>query len=563
MSISWHRREDDLSSILIVVSLLACGVLILLSAVMQYFSTACGRKPFDKLPMPPGNHWLFGHVPTLTRKDFHAGQEICASYLDEQGRLGYWTFRQRNIMVTDWKDVRTILLKTDYRNFVAIFRHYVAMVIGARNFLVLKGREWKFHRSAVLKSFAGTSSLANQKESIMEVAQDLVRALMKKYQHESESARSEPIKYWMTLDVDKVMAMVTIDAFFKAAIGANFQCCKNLSPCAVASAFDFMGSDFTRRLETPLGISNYFFGIPTANNLQYQKCRRIVRSFLDDAIQQRMKEHDEGRGKNDILSFLLLAHEEIGDKEGFVSSHETLRDAFQTLLFAGYDTTSICLTMSLYLLAGHPAEQLRCAEEVQRLLAFDGNQDENKDECDVLIDDLVFCKAVILETLRLYPPAFSLNRYVEHDLVLHDGFIIPAGTNVLMPFWTIHRMERNFSFANKFYPERWARQAEDGTWLERSSDEYFNHKSGTPAANHHAFFAFSSGSRSCPGQKFAIQEAVLVLAKLVHAFEFESIPDHKLDLVRRGLFLFPEGGLPLRLAPRKAKEATGVTLPCS
>lgn len=87
-----------------------------------------------------------------------------------------------------------------------------------------------------------------------------------------------------------------------------------------------------------------------------------------------------------------------------------------------------------------------------------------------------------------------------------------------------------------------------GSWEERADGD--NSVAGIPAANRKAFLAFSGGARSCPGQNFALQEAVVVLFNLRRAFEFRTQPDYEVEPIRRGLVQHPRGGMPMTIRPR-------------
>ena len=155
-------------------------------------------------------------------------------------------------------------------------------------------------------------------------------------------------------------------------------------------------------------------------------------------------------------------------------------------------------------------------------------------------DALQYCKAVVLETLRLYPPAVITTRTLEKPLKLHGGVTIPSGTFCSVPIWTIHRMDEHFERPNEFHPERWARQGENGFWEERFEDDNIAAIAGPgnieiAPANRKAFLAFSGGARSCAGTKFAMTEAVLAFAQLVKHFSFEVPRDYELFPMRFGL----------------------------
>lgn len=517
-------------------------------------------KPFDDLPMPQGNHFLWGHVPVFMNQDFQKGQAIMAATVNEHGRLGHWSISTPTIVVTHWEDVRAVLLATDSRKISPLIQHHLDMIVGPRNFLLLQGREWKFHRSAIFKSLTGPSSVANQRRSVIAVTTTLIESLHRKFR---EQQQLDPSLSYLEMDVELLMKMVTMDVFGKAALSTNLSCCQVLALSPVASAFDFLGHDLTRRLHNLSSLPNSFYSIPTQLNRKHRKARSLLIKFMEDLIQQRRAEKLKlaaSNVANDILSFLLQAHEEAGAQDKQFVTEQTLRVVLLSLLFAGYDTTSVCLTYTLFLLATHPQAQQHCFDEVMHLKK-NTDVDAGASDGDLRVESLVYCKAVIMEALRLYPPAFTTSRHVDKILTLaRDGYSIPAGTGVIIPIWTIQRLERHFPMPNEFRPDRWVHQQHDGLWVERIGEEEcdvttgggdrYQSSAGIAAANHNAFFAFSAGSRSCPGQRFAMQEATLGLAALVREFRFHNVPGYKPYPIRHGIVQCSKEGMPLRIEVR-------------
>jgi cytochrome P450 len=108
--------------------------------------------------------------------------------------------------------------------------------------------------------------------------------------------------------------------------------------------------------------------------------------------------------------------------------------------------------------------------------------------------------------MRLYPPAWSLARTVISEIEVR-GYRIPAGSNLVMSQWIMHRDPRYFSNPESFYPDR---------WLDEKS-----HK-----LPRFAYFPFGGGPRQCIGAAFAQMEAVLLLATIAQRFRLRAVPEH-------------------------------------
>jgi cytochrome P450 len=109
--------------------------------------------------------------------------------------------------------------------------------------------------------------------------------------------------------------------------------------------------------------------------------------------------------------------------------------------------------------------------------------------------------------MRLYPPAWSVARTVVSEFGLR-GYRIPAGANVVMSQWIMHRDPRYFPDPEKFDPDRWL------------SD-------GAQKLPRFAYFPFGGGPRQCIGNTFAMMEATILLASIAQRFRFELIDKHR------------------------------------
>jgi len=164
---------------------------------------------------------------------------------------------------------------------------------------------------------------------------------------------------------------------------------------------------------------------------------------LSKAIKDRL--HTTNQKKNDILSNLLEAHQAMKYEldYGEEASNKTPSDVMAALLFAGYNTTSITLSYAIYRISQYPEIEEACLAEI------DAVSEAN-------VSELVYCKAVVQETLRLYPPGPATSWDMEKPLELSSGLTIPADAEVMVAIWSIHRCEENFPREDEFLPERWA-----------------------------------------------------------------------------------------------------------
>jgi cytochrome P450 len=196
-------------------------------------------------------------------------------------------------------------------------------------------------------------------------------------------------------------------------------------------------------------------------------------------------------GGPDLVSALLRGC----PKEDREQAVREVRNEAMTMLVAGHETTTLALTYTLYLLATNPeiASKVRAELEAAR---------------DPV--EAPFLEAVVLESLRLYPPVWTIGREVVVDGVV-GGFTLRAGSEVWMPQWVVHRDPRWYPEPDAFRPERWV----DGT---------------TEGLPRFSFFPFGGGPRVCIGQHFAMLELKVILAELCRRLAHVAVPETRLAL---------------------------------
>jgi cytochrome P450 len=150
------------------------------------------------------------------------------------------------------------------------------------------------------------------------------------------------------------------------------------------------------------------------------------------------------------------------------------------------------------------------------------------------LDMMPQTRAAFEEALRLYPPAPSINRAA----ISNDSWTSPkgeqveieAGVTVLIMPWTLHRHELHWDRPRAYMPERFLPE-------NRGSIGRFQ------------FLPFGAGPRVCIGATFALQEAVIALAVLMHRYRFDSTDQTNPWPVQK-LTTQPQNGLPMRVTPR-------------
>lgn len=226
---------------------------------------------------------------------------------------------------------------------------------------------------------------------------------------------------------------------------------------------------------------------PSPMDLARARFRKRWTAFVAMLIaERRAAGKKDGAPPRDLFDLMDEARDPETGK-GF--SDEQLVDEVATMILAGHETTATALFWALYLLALDPETQEEVASET-RGEHLDSMAD---------IDRQKFTRAVIEETMRLYPPAFLIAR-AARDKDDAAGVAIGKGDIIMIAPWLLHRHEKLWDQPNAFIPKRFM---------------------STEAPDRFAYLPFGAGPRVCVGAPFAQAESVLALARLIGAFRVE------------------------------------------
>ena len=227
---------------------------------------------------------------------------------------------------------------------------------------------------------------------------------------------------------------------------------------------------------------------------------------------------DAAAAPNDLLTLLLTAHDPEG---GTLFSGREVFDNAMTFIFAGHETTANALAWTLYLLSQFAEADERVADEARTVDPIALARGE--------LPDLAFTRAVLEESMRLYPPAPFISREaVAADVV--GGRAIAPRTSVLVSTWILHRHHLLWERPDEFDPSRFLPENRDGI-------------------HRFAYLPFGAGPRICIGMAFAMQEAMVALTAIVRRYRLELEPGQEVLPLAR-ITLRPRGGLKMRLYRR-------------
>lgn len=257
--------------------------------------------------------------------------------------------------------------------------------------------------------------------------------------------------------------------------------------------------------------------IKTPHDYARLRFRAEWMAFMDRLMAPRLSE-PEPAAPRDLFDMLRAARD---PDTGAAFSREALRDQTVTMILAGHETTAVTLFWALYLLASDPAAQDWVAQEATVA-------DLSTDGAWAGLGALARTRAVVNETLRLYPAAFTLVRQaVGPDDA--GGVAIPAGALVFISPWVLHRHRGLWDDPERFLPDRFL----------------------GPAPSRYSYLPFGAGPRVCVGMQFALTEATIMLASIIQSFSIE-VAGARPVLPRTFVTTVPDHAPGFRLRPRGA-----------
>lgn len=216
-----------------------------------------------------------------------------------------------------------------------------------------------------------------------------------------------------------------------------------------------------------------------------------LQEFLD--MKKNGAATDDASRTQDLVDVLLAQPSESGDGR---LDDDAIKAVLQDLLLAGTDNSSITTEWAISELLRHPSAMRKLQAELDAVIGTDRVVSESD------VPNLPYLQAVVKETFRLHPttPLNIPHQSTEPTSVW--GYELPAGTQLLLNFYAIHRDPRVWERPLEFDPERFVRHPEIDV-----------------RGNYYGLIPFGSGRRQCPGMHLGILFVHIGVARLVQGFE--------------------------------------------
>ncbi|XP_057802945.1 premnaspirodiene oxygenase-like [Salvia miltiorrhiza] len=245
--------------------------------------------------------------------------------------------------------------------------------------------------------------------------------------------------------------------------------------------------------------------------LRLMRMRRNLDVIFDGIIHEHETNHKDCNGEfgNEDLVDVLLRIKESGELE-FSIDYDNIKAVLLDLFAGGTETSSTTVDWAMAELLKHPQVMVKAQAEIRRVV-------EEKSNINCIEEDDIqkmnYLRLVIMETLRLHPPASIIPRFSSEQCKI-SGYTIPAKINVLVNVWAIQRDPKYWTNPEIFLPERFGKEeiiARDCVYL-----------------------PFGSGKRMCPGMSFGWASVALPLAQLLYNFNWKlpiGIDAQALDMI--------------------------------
>ncbi|CAL8267515.1 unnamed protein product [Lota lota] len=220
-------------------------------------------------------------------------------------------------------------------------------------------------------------------------------------------------------------------------------------------------------------------------------------NVAEKLVQQKIEAIQEKVRLGEPMEGEYLTHLLLSDQMTLEEIHASITE----LLVAGVDTTSNTMAWALYLLAANPEDQERLYQEVISVCPR-GKLPTSDD-----FAKMPYLKAVIRETLRLYPVVPGNARLTAEKEIMVGGYLFPKKTLFHLCHYAVSYDETVFPEPHAFRPSR---------WLRTDNAHSRNHPFGS--------VPFGFGIRACLGRRLAELEMYLLMSRLMQHFEVRPDP---------------------------------------
>ncbi|XP_021720716.1 cytochrome P450 86A1-like [Chenopodium quinoa] len=518
------------------------GMVAMLSVYMLWFSQLCRR-----LSTGPNLWPLVGSLPYLFKNRNRLHDWIASNLRRTSGAATYQTctiaipflaYKQGFYTVTCHPKNIEHILRTRFDNYP-------------------KGPQWQatFHDLLGQGIFNsdGETWLLQRKTAALEFTTRTLRQAMNRWVNRTirtrlwkilETAEDEK----KPIDLQDLLLRLTFDNICGLTFGKDpMTLSPGLPDNPFASAFDSATESTLQRLLYPGFLWRLKKVFQVGAEKRLQKSLQVVENYMSGALNARKENPSD-----DLLSRFMNKR----DQNGNVFADDVLKRIALNFVLAGRDTSSVALSWFFWLVMNHPEVEAKIIDEISTVLKQTRGDEPGKWVREPLefdeADKLVYLKAALAETLRLYPSVPEDFKYVVNDDVLPDGTIVPAGSTVTYSIYSVGRMKTVWGEdCMEFRPERWLSEPVLGSGYRFE-----------PPKDGYKFVAFNAGPRTCLGKELAYLQMKSVASAVLLRYRLQPVPGHRVEQ-KMSLTLFMKHGLKVYVEPRELKGGAGGIATCA
>ncbi|MEO0915388.1 MAG: cytochrome P450, partial [Pseudomonadota bacterium] len=352
--------------------------------------------------------------------------------------------------------------------------------------LIEEGESWRTRRRKVLPAFQ-TRRLPAYGQAAVSEAERLCQELR-------EGQTSETLRF----DTDAVMAKLTLDIATRTLFGAP----PRENGFEIERAIQILSDTAFSESTSPVALPDW---LPLRRKRQKLWAMQVMDDLVSGLVRAGLERGEDARS-TDLLGSLIEHHE---------GNFTDIRDDVMSLLIAGHETSGALLSWLFACLAIYPERLADVREELASVLGGACPAPED-------LPNLPVLRATINETLRLYPPAYTLFLREASEPVDLLGIKLAKGDLAQIVPFTTHRDPRFFRDPVTFDPSRFLAEP---TWPQ------------------FAYLPFGAGPRVCIGQNFGLMESCLVAATVLQ--RVVPLPMEAMPRAVPKFSLRPENGLPM------------------
>ena len=484
---------------LFLVSLLTIAIMATLLKQLWSYYRMC--KMAKAIPGPP-THWLYGNIHQLTQDE--AGIKYSLGQMRNCGSViwrAWFSSFSLLVYVVDPQVVQS-LFNLKLRKSKPIYSLLEPWL--GKGLVTADGSQWARNRHLLTNAFH-----FNILKPYVAVYNECSNILISKWS--IAASQGEPVLVY------KSIQQLTLDIILRCSFSYNSHCQESGKSDPYTNAVEYLTQCTSDRFHSPLmHISRSLYMYCTPAGWKYRRALNTVHRFAEKVIKDRKAalgvsnfhlNHDLKKLKTaagnkylNFLDILITAH----DDDGTGLTDLEVRNEADTFLVAGHDSTANALTWALYSLAKYPEHQEKCREEINQVL--EGRKELEYED----LSKLTYTTWCIKETLRLYPPGMVVFREIQEDTDI-GNYLVPKEAIIVCHILSIHRNPKYWEDPDTFNPLRF-------------------HPNNAKHRHPYAYIPFSAGHRNCIGQSFALNEAKVIVASILHKFRLSLVEGHKVEM---------------------------------